>query len=66
MQEYFYVNYYVQREKQLINDKCVVLVYLRVLHQKQSGRNKQMNKGSTLYWKTACEKRRRWKLRRNY
>jgi len=25
IQEYFYVNYYVQREKQLINDKCVVL-----------------------------------------
>lgn len=43
------------KKRQFIDIKHVVLVYLRVLHQNQTGRNKQKNKGSTLYKKTAWE-----------
>lgn len=49
----------VQSEK-VIDDtslpEMIHVSYLRVLHQNQPGRNKEMNNGSTLYRKTACEK----------
>lgn len=44
------------KKRQFIDIKHVVLVYLRVLHQNQAGRNKQKNKGSTLHKKTSWEK----------